>query len=116
MAKKILIIEDSPTVCAMLKELFTEQGHEVIITENGEQGIEKAKNEKPDIIVIEGQGSLLNPAYPGGFEILAAGRRRRRDAVGLGGCRNRLRRLLGSVILHPGLPDQQHKKRKSYRK
>ena len=32
------------------------------------------KNEKPDIIVIEGQGSLMNPAYPGGFEILAAGR------------------------------------------
>ncbi|WP_289060423.1 DUF1611 domain-containing protein [uncultured Zobellia sp.] len=32
------------------------------------------KNEKPDVIVIEGQGSLMNPAYPGGFEILAAGR------------------------------------------
>lgn len=32
------------------------------------------KNESPDLIVIEGQGSLLNPAYPGGFEILAAGR------------------------------------------
>jgi uncharacterized NAD-dependent epimerase/dehydratase family protein len=30
--------------------------------------------ENPDVIVIEGQGSLLNPAYPGGFEILAAGR------------------------------------------
>ncbi len=30
--------------------------------------------EKPDTIVIEGQGSLMNPAYPGGFEILAAGR------------------------------------------
>ena len=29
---------------------------------------------KPDVIIIEGQGSLLNPAYPGGFEILAAGR------------------------------------------
>ena len=28
----------------------------------------------PDVVVIEGQGSLLNPAYPGGFEILAAGR------------------------------------------
>jgi uncharacterized NAD-dependent epimerase/dehydratase family protein len=28
----------------------------------------------PDVIIIEGQGSLLNPAYPGGFEILAAGR------------------------------------------
>jgi len=32
------------------------------------------KNENPDVIVLEGQGSLLNPAYPGGFELLAAGR------------------------------------------
>jgi len=32
------------------------------------------KNQSPDLIVIEGQGSLMNPAYPGGFEILAAGR------------------------------------------
>jgi uncharacterized NAD-dependent epimerase/dehydratase family protein len=32
------------------------------------------KNESPDLLVIEGQGSLMNPAYPGGFEILAAGR------------------------------------------
>ncbi|UCG87508.1 MAG: DUF1611 domain-containing protein [Gemmatimonadota bacterium] len=29
---------------------------------------------RPDVIVIEGQGSLMNPAYPGGHEILAAGR------------------------------------------
>lgn len=28
----------------------------------------------PEVIIIEGQGSLMNPAYPGGFEILAAGR------------------------------------------
>ncbi len=32
------------------------------------------ESEKPDVIMIEGQGSLMNPAYPGGFEILAAGR------------------------------------------
>jgi uncharacterized NAD-dependent epimerase/dehydratase family protein len=32
------------------------------------------REQKPDVIVIEGQGSLMNPAYPGGFEILAAGR------------------------------------------
>ena len=28
--------------------------------------------QRPDFLVIEGQGSLMNPAYPGGFEILAA--------------------------------------------
>lgn len=32
------------------------------------------KEAGPEVIVIEGQGSLMNPAYPGGFEILAAGR------------------------------------------
>ena len=32
------------------------------------------EQEHPDVIIIEGQGSLMNPAYPGGFEILAAGR------------------------------------------
>ena len=32
------------------------------------------KEARPDVILIEGQGSLMNPAYPGGFEILAAGR------------------------------------------
>jgi uncharacterized NAD-dependent epimerase/dehydratase family protein len=32
------------------------------------------KEAKPHVIVIEGQGSIMNPAYPGGFEILAAGR------------------------------------------
>jgi uncharacterized NAD-dependent epimerase/dehydratase family protein len=32
------------------------------------------KEAQPQVIVIEGQGSLMNPAYPGGFEILAAGR------------------------------------------
>ena len=31
------------------------------------------ESEKPDVIVIEGQGSLMNPAYPGGLEIIAAG-------------------------------------------
>ncbi len=29
---------------------------------------------RPRVIVLEGQGSLLNPAYPGGFELIAAGR------------------------------------------
>ena len=28
----------------------------------------------PEFMVLEGQGSLMNPAYPGGYELLAAGR------------------------------------------
>jgi uncharacterized NAD-dependent epimerase/dehydratase family protein len=40
-----------------------------------EHAIWSAWNEtKMDFAIIEGQGSLMNPGYPGGFEILAAGR------------------------------------------
>jgi uncharacterized NAD-dependent epimerase/dehydratase family protein len=40
-----------------------------------EHAVWSAWNDRhPDVIVIEGQGSLMNPAYPGGFELLAAGR------------------------------------------
>jgi uncharacterized NAD-dependent epimerase/dehydratase family protein len=30
--------------------------------------------QQPDVLLLEGQGSLMNPAYPGGLELLAAGR------------------------------------------
>ena len=40
-----------------------------------EHAVWQAWNDQhPDVIVLEGQGSLMNPAYPGGFELLAAGR------------------------------------------
>jgi uncharacterized NAD-dependent epimerase/dehydratase family protein len=45
------------------------------VTGEIEHAVWSAWNEqRPDIIVLEGQGSLMNPAYPGGFELLAAGR------------------------------------------
>ncbi|UCB46111.1 MAG: DUF1611 domain-containing protein, partial [Spirochaetota bacterium] len=45
------------------------------VTGEIEHAVWQAWNDKkPDVIIIEGQGSLLNPAYPGGIEILSAGR------------------------------------------
>jgi uncharacterized NAD-dependent epimerase/dehydratase family protein len=32
------------------------------------------RNERPQVILLEGQGSIAHPAYPGGFELIAAGR------------------------------------------
>jgi uncharacterized NAD-dependent epimerase/dehydratase family protein len=32
------------------------------------------REQRPDVIVVEGQGALTNPAYPGGFEIVAGAR------------------------------------------
>ena len=40
-----------------------------------EHAVHRAWTEsRPDFMILEGQGSLMNPAYPGGFELLAAGR------------------------------------------
>jgi uncharacterized NAD-dependent epimerase/dehydratase family protein len=45
------------------------------VTGEIEHAVHSAWNDvHPDVIVVEGQGGLLNPAYPGGFEILAAAR------------------------------------------
>lgn len=38
------------------------------------QVVQAFREENPDVIVIEGQGCLTHPAYPGGFEILAGAR------------------------------------------
>ena len=70
-SKKILIIEDSPTVRAMVKETIEKKGYEVIEADNGEEGLEMAKEGQPDLI-------LLDISLPGidGFEVL---HRLRRD-------------------------------------
>jgi len=51
--KKILVVDDSPTERHVLTELLTGKGFQVILAENGEQGIAKAKSEMPDLILMD---------------------------------------------------------------
>lgn len=39
-----------------------------------EQVVKAWKDKVPDFIILEGQGSIVHPAYPGSFELIAAGR------------------------------------------
>ena len=50
--KRIMVVDDSPTERHVLNDFLTRKGFEVIIAENGEQAIEKAKAEKPDLILM----------------------------------------------------------------
>ena len=53
MGQKILIVDDSPTEIHVLKGILTKQGYDILVAENGEAGVEEAKNSKPDLILMD---------------------------------------------------------------
>jgi len=53
MKKKILIIEDDKILQSALEEAVSEAGYEVAIASDGDEGVEKAKSEKPDLILLD---------------------------------------------------------------
>ncbi len=53
MAKKILITEDSPTILEILKVVLAEEGYEVIAASDGQEALNLAKTEKPDLMVLD---------------------------------------------------------------
>lgn len=53
MPKKILIVEDEPGILVSLKDEFESQGYVVYAAEDGEEGLELARGEKPDLIILD---------------------------------------------------------------
>lgn len=51
--KKILVVEDELAYLKLLNSQLTEKGYKVIEAINGEKGIEKAKSENPDLILLD---------------------------------------------------------------
>lgn len=50
---KILVVDDSPTERHFLSELLTKQGYQVVMAESGEEALTKAKQLKPDLILMD---------------------------------------------------------------
>ena len=51
--KKILIVDDEPDIVETLKFLIESEGFESIIAMDGEEALKKAKEENPDIIILD---------------------------------------------------------------
>ena len=51
--EKILNIDDSPTVQRLIEMILSSQGYEVVLASDGEEGIAKAKAEKPAVILVD---------------------------------------------------------------
>lgn len=50
---KVLIVDDSPTETYKLTSILEKNGHSVITAENGENGVIVAKQELPDVVLMD---------------------------------------------------------------
>ena len=50
---RVLIVDDSPSQLMGMKLIIERLGHETITAEDGAQGVEVAKREKPDLILMD---------------------------------------------------------------
>lgn len=71
MNKKVLVIDDEPDFLEMIKIRLEANNYEVITALNGKEGLEKVKQDKPDIVLLD----ILMPGIDG-LKVL---RRIRRD-------------------------------------
>jgi DNA-binding response OmpR family regulator len=72
--KKILIVEDEPSLKEALETKLTHDGYSIITAKNGEEGLAKALHDKPDLMLLD----IIMP-HMGGMEMLAE---LRKDAWG----------------------------------
>ena len=50
---KVLIVDDSPTETHQLANMLEKQGYVVICAANGEEGVTAAKQQQPDVILMD---------------------------------------------------------------
>jgi len=50
---KILVVDDDVDLVAVMKGTLESKPYEVIVAYNGKEGLEKAKKEKPDLILLD---------------------------------------------------------------
>jgi CheY-like chemotaxis protein len=53
MSKKVLVVDDEADVRKFLTAVLKKNGYETVTAENGAQALETAKQEKPDLVILD---------------------------------------------------------------
>ena len=51
--RKVLVVDDEENITQILEFSITAEGYEVITASNGEEAIEKARKEQPNLIILD---------------------------------------------------------------
>lgn len=51
--KKILIIDNDPQILEIMKSRLEANQYQVVLADDGEEGLVKAENERPDLIIVD---------------------------------------------------------------
>ena len=118
MAARILVVDDEPAVADLIEAVLRDEGYTVAIARDGAQGLVRARDWEPDLILMD----VMLPAVNGGTAIrmlkseaktasvpivaMSAGRNIREHTDELGGADGALAKpfdveaLLGQVAFH----------------
>jgi len=67
MTKKVLIVDDEPNISISVEFLMRREGFEVLVAHDGEEGLERIRADRPDLVVLD----VMMPKLDG-FEVCKA--------------------------------------------
>lgn len=62
--KKILVIDDTELTVNLIREILTDAGYEVVVANDGKEGLKLVRQEKPDLVILD----VIMPGLDG-FEV-----------------------------------------------
>jgi CheY-like chemotaxis protein len=62
---RVLIIDDDPDIVEAMKVVLESKNYEVTIAKSGEEGLKKARQDKPDLIILD----VMMESTDKGFEV-----------------------------------------------
>jgi two-component system chemotaxis response regulator CheY len=62
---RILVVDDSPSVSGLIKDILSHRGYKVELANDGETALQKYRNSRPDIVTLD-----LGMSGIGGYDVL----------------------------------------------
>ena len=57
--EKILVVDDDVNICELLRLYLTKEGYQVTIANDGEEGLDKFNQVKPDMVLLD----VMTPSF-----------------------------------------------------